>query len=442
MANWLTQESSLLLAVQDDYVTPYATVGDYKSIRCEKPSITTTGTVSRLDTLDGIPGSAQAVVVGSKHGGELSFKMPLTGFKDGYDPTTEDPGDTGVIPEWLCLAANAMGSGVRSLSSSGATLQADFWKGAHLSNSAYAAANIAAASTTDLLKTSSAAGYEVGQLVAFDPSGSGAPAELSGWIKEKAVNDLTLFEALGFAGSTGGNMYGTATGYISSAQPRVLSAIYTGDDTTDAGAGASAAYRLTGLICRGFSLSLEAGDTPMIEFRYYYTNREQITATGLSIPSARPRIAPILGSRGGALRVDGAVRCGIGSFSVELECAIAETRCHSAPQGVSEALVTAKTVKVSCQVPWDSADAVTGGVHLWEKRLEDETATSMSVTTGEDKGRMLGMLVPAAQQVDFPGMTDADGRLSYDLTMEAGAYSADGGTPAAPGDTVFRLGVG
>ena len=131
---------SLLVAPQSAFGT--AASSGFEALLCEKPSITFATEIAELDLLTGQVGSAPERLVG-RRSGTLTFKMPLEGFKSGYDPTAEDPGATGVIPCWLALAANVLGSNNSAIVSS-----ATQWAGAHLSNSDYDAGGVTSATTS------------------------------------------------------------------------------------------------------------------------------------------------------------------------------------------------------------------------------------------------------------------------------------------------------
>lgn len=141
MATW--SDYSVSLAPQiSGFGTPNTTGADYRTVKCEAPSFSFDTAVTETSLLTGQVGAAPERVIG-RRSGTFGFKIPLEGFKSGYDPTLENPGSTGVIPPWMAIVANALGSNVAAVANA-----ANFWAGLHLNNSTYQASGVASATTT------------------------------------------------------------------------------------------------------------------------------------------------------------------------------------------------------------------------------------------------------------------------------------------------------
>lgn len=466
MAQWTLKDSSLLVAVQDDYKTPVPAStatekSKYRSLACEisLPSLSTD--IQEIDVATGVPAGSAEKVVGSRHGGEISFRIPLQGLAFGagsYVPGIDSPGSlvpgssfdsgaAGVCPEWLALAASQLGANTQAALYAGgvttAQRQDKFWSGEHLQAVAYNATGLDTGSTTSVAKVDdgSLSAYEPGAMVALES----AAGVVSSFVKGKTDNgsgnadDLTFFEDSEAAGAANGAVYGALTSFTSSDQQAPLSMILLGVES-------EMAIRLCGAIGTGLSLSLESGAVPVMELKYTFTDYEMIDAGGLVSPTKRPRTAPILGTKGGFLKVDGAKRCGLSEVSLDVEIENAYTKCHSAAQGVSSATTTRRTVRFSATVPYDSADAVTAGAHLWQSKLENGTDISFSVNSGKTAGSVFSMLIPAANLSAVPNMSDDDGRVAFTLEAEAGVTTGDDAAGVAagnesPANSVLRIGV-
>lgn len=466
MAKW--SDSSLLLAIQSDLTTattPDANYGGnvlaankFVALLCDAPKVTFNTEVNELELLTGQVGAAPEKVVG-RRSGSVSFVVPLQAFKAGYDPTAEDPGEAPasgaeVIPPWLILVANAMGCDIESLA--GATLDdknTNFWRGTFLSVSDYGAAAVVAAGTDAThIEVANGALHAGGQFIAAGTSGTVAPG--TGFVKVKNANVMTTFDPikapLANFDDDNANIYGTATAWTTTDQPRPLTAIWTGNDTTFA-------YVLTGLICESFKLTLDPGMTPTVEFAFrFYDYQMDKTLGGLVVPSSYARVPQLVGTKTGAAYLDSAIKCGLQGLSCEWKATIQETMCHSAAQGVSAVQVVKPRITVNCTVPHDSTDTVYSdagvggniGSHVWQSSLELGTVHSLGVYVGAAAGKCLGVLVPAAYVSAAPTIADANGVQTYTLAMEAAAYTGDSSTNGAenstncPIDSTFRVALG
>ena len=87
------------------------------------------------------------------------------------------------------------------------------------------------------------------------------------------------------------------------------------------------------------------------------------------------------------------------------------------------------------------------GSHLWQSYLERGVSSSLGVYVGSNIGRLFAFLVPNAKIVAVPQIADLSGAVGYQLTIEAGAYTADSTDTAetstnSPLDSLFRLALG
>ena len=459
MAQFWT-DSSLLLALQDNLTTPSTlAANEFVALLCDTPQVTFNTEVTELELTTGQVGAAPEKIVG-RRSGTLAFSVPLQGFKAGYDPTAENPGGApvgavDVIPPWLALVGNALGCNVEALA--GATLSdknTNFWRGTHLSNTAYAAAKVTAAGTTPTtlqLDAAQGANHKAGQLAAAAVSGVVAP--FVGWVKTKAADLLTAFEAAraataNYADDTA-NVYGTATAWQSDDQPKFLTAYWTGPNT-------KACYVLSGLVCESFTISLDAGEVPVIEFTFrFYDFTMDKTKGGLVVPDAYQRAPQLVGTKSGQLMLDTAVKCGLEAVSLEWKATIRENRCHYASQGISSVGVIKPIVTLGFSVPHDAdndlvydAAGTPGntGSHQWQASLELGATHSVGVYAGPAVGKTLALLMPAGQVSAAPSIGDREGVQAYTVAFQAGTYTGDSTDTAetsndSPIDAVFRIGL-
>lgn len=457
MAQFWT-DSSLLMALQADLTTPSTlAANEFVALLCDEPKITFNTELKELELNTGRVGAAPEKIVG-RRSGSITFAVPLQGFKGGYDPTAENPGGApvgavDVIPPWLALVGNALGCNVESLA--GATLSdknTNFWRGTHLSNTAYAAAKVTAAGTNSTalqLDAAQGANHKGGQLVAAAVSGSVAP--FLGWVKTKVADLLSVFEAARAPSANyaddAANVYGTTTAWQSDDQPKFLTAYWTGPNT-------KACYVLSGLVCESFKIGLDAGEVPVIEFTYrFYDFTMDKTKGGLVVPDTYQRTPQLVGAKSGQLMLDTAVKCGLEGVTAEWKCTIKENKCHYASQGIDSVAVIKPKITLGFTVPHDADNdlvyneaGVAGntGSHVWQSSLELGTTHSVGVYVGPAIGKCLALRLPAGQVSAVPAIADRDGAQAYTVQLEAGTYTGDSTDTAetsddSPLDAIFSL---
>ena len=463
MATKFWTDSSLLLGLQDDLNTPSSVpANEFVPILCDSPKVTFNTEVTELDLLTGQVGAAPEKVVG-RRSGSVSFTVPLQALKAGYDPTAESPGvapaaGAEVIPPWMVLVSNALGSYNDSLAGGNASARnTNFWRGTTLSNATYSAAGITAAGTdaTHLeLDVGAVAGHKAGQFIAAAKTGL-APGV--GFVKAKdgATSIFTVFDPMTASSSNyddnAANVYGSTTAWQSNNQPKFLTAYWVGPDAT-------LAYVMTGLTCESFKITLEPGATPTAEFSFrFYDFYMDKTKGGLVVPKSYNRVPQLVGAKTGAAVLDNSLKCGLEGLMVEWKATITETKCHAATQGISAIQVVKPRVLLNFTIPHiggDTGDAVYDangaasnvGSHVWQSSLELGTKHSLGVYVGPGVGKALGVLVPAAYVSAAPSIADKNGVQTYTVAMEATSYSGDTTTGAetssdSPINSIFRVGL-
>jgi len=446
MAQWL--EHSLGIAPQfTAFGTPNNTDGDYKYIQADAPKIQFATEIVEQDLMTGQIGAAPRRLVG-RRSGSLSFSMPLEGLKEGYDPIVEDPGSTGVLPMWMNLVGNALGSYAAGIVSA-----ATFWKGDGLSVSQYTADGMESGTASSIVTTAPAsAKIHGGQLTIAALSPTSTVPQI-GWVKTKVVNTLTLFEAAANnVNNTLAEMFGTGNAWLSNAHANQIPMTmrYVGENT-------EACYVLQDCICESFKITWESGAVPTVEFSFkFYDFSMDKTKGGLQIPASFQTIPQIVGTNNGRAMLGASLQCGLSACVVEYKCEILERKCHSATQGIDGVTYRKPRITVGCVIPYNNADVVydsaggagNTGSHKWQSFLERGVSSSLGVYVGSNVGRIFSFLVPKAIFVAVPQLSIVDGAESYTLAIEAGAYSADssdiGGDTATtcPIDSLFRVAVG
>ena len=295
MAKWRLRDSSVLLATQDSDTDENTTDSDFVSLECEA-EVTFETETTELDLLTGQAGAAPEVVPG-RRSGTVTLRVPAQGLKEGYNPTTEDPGDAGVIPPWFALLGSAMGSNTSGIAGSASTYNTNFWNGQHLSVSAnYTSGDVASATSSAItVQGGSGSNYAPGDLIVAGT----APGELSpqvGYIKSIAADVLTLFEDARNTAASSDDTYGTATAYISNDEQVPLTMRWVGNAST-------LCYRLVGMKFSSVSVSLNAAEVPIVEFSGQFIDFVADNQDGgLDDPSNFVRVAPLLGTRTAAPR--------------------------------------------------------------------------------------------------------------------------------------------
>lgn len=441
MAYW--SDSSVLMAPQTAFGTVNSTLGDFEALKCETPTISLDTAMTELNLLTGQVGAAPERLIG-RRSGKFSFKLPLEGFKTGYNPDAEKPGDVGVLPHWAAIAANVIGSQNSAIVSA-----ATMWAGAHLNNGTTHANGVTSATTSAI--TFDAAGdwadIDAGCLVATAESKTSTTMQL-GFAKSVLGNVVTLFEASKNAvNSNSADVYPSATMWLSTGAytPVPMTIRYVGADATFC-------YILQDWICTGFQITWNSGEVPTISFSgQFYDFSMDKTLGGLVVPDAFDRIPQIVGSVNGYATIDGYQTCGLEGCTLDYAVEVVEVPCHSATQGVSAVAYRNPRVKVSAQVLHNSSDLVLDnagtpgntGQHQWQSFMERGSLASFSCYVATKAGRAWAFNVPKGL---FTGVTmEKRGEyVAYKLDVEAATYSGDSQlhaetTADSPINSVFRM---
>ena len=443
MAYW--SDSSVLLAPQTAFGTVNSTTGDFEAVKCENPTISLDTAITELNLLTGQVGAAPERLVG-RRSGKFSFKMPLEGFKNGYDPDVAGPGAAGVIPHWAAIAANVLGSQNSAIVSA-----ATMWAGAHLNNGTTHNNGVTSATTSAI--TFDAAGdwadIDAGDLVATAESKTSTTMQL-GFAKSVAGNVISLFEASKNAVNSGSaDVLPTASMWLSTGAytPVPMTIRYTG-------ANAAFCYILQDWVCSGFQITWNAGEVPTITFNgQFYNFSMDTTLGGLSIPDAFDRIPQIVGTVNGYATLSGGQMCGLESCTLDYSIEIVDIMCHAATQGVSAVAYRNPRIKLAVQALHNSTDQVfdsagspaTAGQHQWQSLLERGEQISVGCYVGARSGKAWAFLVPKGLLTGV-AMEKRGEYVAYKIDLEAAAYSGDSALHAetaadSPINSVFRMGL-
>jgi hypothetical protein len=446
MAQW--QADSLLVGMQTAFGTA-ATTG-FHALQCEKPKIAHATEKQELDLLTGQEGAAPEVLAG-RRSATVEFTIPLEGLKSGFDPTAEDPcgvpvGSQEVVPLWMVLLGNAIGSNLSAVATA-----ADFLRGAHLSASQYTAGGVLSATSTAITVDDATASGKIkaGQLVITSASATSTTPQI-GFAKTKSAQVVTLFEASkNTVNSASANVYGTATAYVSSETyaTKPITFRWIGQ-VSGLGEIISDAY------CDKVTIKWDSGSVPTATFAFKaYQFVADNTLGGLVTPDQYSRIPQIVGTNSGLATLGGQAACGLESCTWEWSATLRETKCHGTGNGIAAVAVTKPRVKASITVPRDSSDGIydtagssaTQGQHRWQSALELGTRISIGCYIGTRVGRVFAFLIPSGVvQETNVGQGDV---VTDSVTVLAGSYSADVSDTAeastdSPIGSIARIAVG
>lgn len=448
MTAW--NDHSLKVAMQSAFGTVNSTDGDYQALEAELPRVQFETEITELELMTGVVGAAPERVVG-RRSGTLTFKMPLEGLVDGFDPTSEDPGGTPVgnevIPMWFNLIANAMGSNNSAVSSN-----ANFIRGLHCSVSQFTSGGMLSGTASSIVCDDATASnkVDVGQLVVAATSATTTTVQF-GFVKTKATQTLTLFEAAANnVNDAAAHLYGTANAYVSTeiTSTNPLTFRWTGPETEQC-------FELIDSICQKATVTWESNEVPTVEFEYkFYDFRINKQDGGLATPNDYERIPRIVGSFNGRATIDGTATCGLESCTWEWSATLRETKCHGANSGVSAVEVIKPRVRVRCSALYDTGDIIydaagaassTTGQHRWQSALELGTTISLAFYVGTQVGKLFAGLIPAGKLVSVPQVElRENATVAYQLELEAGVYTGDSTDTAettadSPIDSIARL---
>ena len=418
-------------------------------LKAEAPSVTFETELTELDLMTGQVGAAPERIIG-RRSGSITMSMPLEGLVEGYDPTSQHPGDAGVLPYLQALLGNAIGSYADNWVG-GVNTAAQFWSGErHVSCSGYTAGGVASATTSSVTYDNATASDEIlGGAYLLTSLSATTSAVQSGYAKTKAGQVVTLFEnATNTVNDPSANAYGTGTAWQSDNQPIPLTIRWKGNN-------AAFGYRLVDCICESFTINLNAAETPTVEFTFsFYNFIADKTIGGLVVPSSFQRIPTILGTSNGRVTIGGNVTCGLEDVSIGWSAGdLRVIPCHSEDSGIASVQIVRPVVTAAFSIPHKDNDPIydagggpaNSGAHAWQYLLESGETVSIGVEVGSRIGRMWSALVPAAIVTASP--VDAGELVRYQVQVEASSYSGDTSDTAetsadSPLDSIFRIGQG
>jgi hypothetical protein len=451
MAYW--SDSSVGFAPQSAFGTENTTPGDFVYLKAESPSVTFETETTELDLMTGQVGAAPERIIG-RRSGSITMSMPLEGLRDSYDPTSEDPGDAGVLPYLHVLLGNAIGSYANNWVG-GTHTAAEFWSGErHISCSSYTAGGVASATSAKVVYDNATASDKIlGGAYLLTSLSATTSAVQSGFAKTKGPPDTAQTVAL-FENSTNtvndpaANAYGTGTAWQSDDQPIPLTIRWKGNN-------AAFGYRLVDCICESFTINLNAAETPTVEFTFsFYNFIADKTIGGLVVPSTFQRIPTILGTSNGRVTIGGTATCGLEDVSIGWSAGdLRVIPCHSEDSGIASVQIVRPVITAAFSIPHKDTDPIydaggtpgNTGAHSWQYLLESGDTISIGVEVGSRIGRMWSALIPSAIVTASP--VDAGELVRYQVQVEASSYSGDTSDTAetsanSPLDSIFRIGQG
>ena len=434
MARWSWQERSVGFARQTDLTTAAGSGFEYFPAEVSIPELVRGVEDFQYGTSQ--VGASEAPAVGSKHGTTFSLRFPLQSMKAGYDATTYTSGITNasdVIARTAVLFQHAIGG-----NTSGVSSNQNLMDGKLGFDEDYDAGGLVSGSTSQTVVDASPGGgaYDEGNFL-FASTATTDASPLQAFIKSISSNTLTHSEASNNAGAGSDKVWPTNTTPYTGDEPIPLTFRITGDQT-------QFGIVLIGCIPTSWTLTLNAGATPMLEINYIATDRDWDTSIGtLQTKDAFTRLTPALGGQGAyaSFGVSGsaAVTCGLHDLTITGESDLHFIPCHSKAEGFSEVVVTNRRLSASVALPHDSTDTVTSGEHVHEARMALGTALSLGVFVGFQPGRVFACYLPSAHIVEQPTLEDVEGVLYHRLSLRAGEFSGETAGGGKAENSIFRI---
>ena len=362
-------------------------------------------------------------VVGSKHGGTISFQAPMTSQAEGFDPTAGVPVITNPLLKLI----------------------KDFFGSSHVDPDYNN--TIVAGSDGNTWVVDSGETFLPGQAyatVGADPFVSHS----AGFIKSVSTVTGQLFEDAGDNPTVDDTVDPMLTFYNGTtvAQPTPRTFAMYGD-------GAAQLCKFVGCMPQQLQISMTAGQVPMATFTYVFTDYEYATSGGgLQAVTNYQRLAPIMGDERGRVFINGTSTgtadpdgtCGLTDLQLTIDCELTPIPCHAGAQGYSDSIVRRRVATVTGSVPWtnDLTPAfVSGTDNIFNNALTNGTTISLSMQTGANSGKLMQFLIPAAIVKAQSSQVDQNGLQGFDFTLGVGSYDGDGASTNA-GDSDIRLAFG
>ena len=415
MANYMSER--LFSLGYSDQVDLTTATSSFTYLQATFPTINFAREVEDLGLTAAADFAVEARKVGSKHGGTMSFTVPLRSQPSTYDPTSDS---ITVNPE-MDLLTEIVGNA---------------------SSYGYGASQIAGGTDANTFVTTSAV-TQPGFMMWTGAVSSGVHMLSSlGWSKSVTGQTHTMFEDTIAIPAASDGVYPQRTIYPDSSQ------VPTPKTFTVKGSYAEHDIRLIGCIPEQAVLTFGAGDVPTVEFTYRFTDYSLESSGTLTAATEYVRLPPVLGNKKGRVFINGTSTgvanaegtCGVGGFQVTITPELVEIPCHGAAEGVSEMKIVRRDATLSFNVPYNASTTASND-SIFANSLSDGTGVSISLQVGDRAGQIFALIVPSALVTAQPSFGVNDSIVGWTVEAQPGTYTADGSS-VAPGDTSFRMAFG
>jgi hypothetical protein len=437
MARWSWQERGVGFARQSDLTTIATSGFEYFPAEVSIPDFVRS--VEEFEFGTAQVGASGPPAVGGKHGTTFSVRYPLQSMLSGYDGSTYTGGISAVnnvLARTAVLLQHAIGGNTGGVSSN-----QDLMDGKLGYDEVYDGASTQAGGTTakTVAKASTGANYDEGNFLFASAFVGGGPSAtpVQAFIKSISTDDLNHVEASNNVSLASDTVWPTNTTPYTGDEPDPLTFRITGDND-------SFGLKFTGCVPQSWSVTLNAGQTPMVEINYTCTDKQwDTTIGGLELKDLFLRLPPALGGQGAYASFgevgSAAVTCGLHDFTISGESDLHFVPCHSKAQGFSEVVVTNRRITASFALPHASGDPITSdGEHTHEERFRTGTAVSVGLFVGFVPGQVFAAFMPSWHITEQPTLEDVEGVLYHRLALRAGEYTGDTGITKAA-NSIFRI---
>lgn len=441
---------ALLIGAQTDIATANPLSGDHHlfAAEYELPEPEYKQTEWKSGVLQ--PGAGNAPIP-STRSAKFKIKFPLHVGKVGY-AVTDDPSVGGFVgPDFLALAT-ALGS-----TTIGAPVPSNWVAqtgcgpiytvpAAVIAGSTSTAVKLDGASPSSLTDSNITAG---GFLACATDAADTSPQ--AGWVKsivgvEPADITVTLYEAAANTAATGDRILGAVVAYLSNLQPNALTIKGFGGVT-------NGDFLLIGCYATDWEIDITAGDVWWVTLTYKAADYQDVSGAS-TMPSATGawRLMPAANSANGGRFTYGASGTGSAtniegwkSLKINGTSQIEFVTSLAGIQGLGTPAVSTPKVKVTAEIAWDSAMAVTDGETSLVTDWRNGTAFSLCCTVAKKAGQIVSIFLPALLHSKAPtAKASGEGGMVY-MTIEAelGEYAGDGAglTETAPANSLLRIAV-
>lgn len=415
MAYMFRGKQSIGFRDQSDLSTPAATgtSTDWQWPICDaiEPQWGDQAEVSEM-RLTRAAGASPKPDVGTRDGTTFKLRGPLLGQLSTYDHTSDTP----IASPMMQLLMECIGTKFTAV---------------------YDAGDIAAASTTTLLKTTSGT-YKGGALVPYADSGEDDLVGL-GWITGQSTQDLSLADPAVTAGATGGDTWASVNAYTDYVSPTPKTFRVTGRNAAED-------LRLIGCMPTAWQIMVVEGAL-YAEIDYIATDWTWEASGGLVTPLAYvklPSITTKLNAQsdhpGARMLLDSAAACPLSDWEVAGTLSYSEAG-PVGRQGVCERVVDDREITISFTKPIDDGD-ITANELDWDADYEANTPIELSFFLGYIAGAVLSWYAPSLFIAERPTeVLIGKRRIGRRVVCKLDAYSGDtlGAGDTAAENTSFRI---